>query len=551
MIDPQAIQELCPAPASGVPGPRRVLPSTLGPDSRAPGETGTYPRPGPTARALRNSLFNLIVQGFQSSVYLVVFVILARVLGKDDFGRLYTFLALLMTVQLVLEAGTSTVLTCRLVRSAEAKARILEEAGRVLTATVLTTAAIFPVIGGLWGGSGSPAERWFCIGAVAIGCIAIHIQRFCAGTFRASEKFGFENGARALQALLYAVLVLVLTAYGAAVVETVLAAFAFSHVTAALLLAAGFLRWFKTAVRPRLSVLRDWLKESLPLGAGDSIRGPTWQLDTLLLGVLRSHRDVGTYSVVNRPLGPLGLLPASLLAATFPTFVRLAARDRDALGHAFARSVRLLWAGSLPVAVAIWACAGPLVLLLAGEAYREATLPMGILIWKVPLSFVSAHYRFLFAALGRPQAFARLVIGVFLLETVLHVLLIPRWGYLGACSGTLMGEIAFTALGMARCRRLGIPRLDLRPLARAALAGALMGGLLWPARGLSPSLLAPAVVLATGAYFALCLMLGVLSRDEVRRLCVALGRTSRSPERPDRAADPARQADDPIARFER
>ena len=56
------------------------------------------------------------------------------------------------------------------------------------------------------------------------------------------------------------------------------------------------------------------------------------------------------------------------------------------------------------------------------------------------------------------------------MELVLEVTLIPIWGYYGACAGSVVGEIVFTATGLALCRLLRIGSIDWKALFGAARA---------------------------------------------------------------------------------
>ena len=177
-----------------------------------------------------------------------------------------------------------------------------------------------------------------------------------------------------------------------------------------------------------------------------------------------------------------------------------------------------MWVISLPLAVAVCLCAEPIVRLLAGDDFLAAALPMRVLIWVAVLSFLSRQLRFLFMALGKQRLFARLVIAVFLLEVAIELVLIPRWGYLGACAGTVVGELVFTLAGLWLCRRVGIGPVEWKPLAHAALAALGMAALLWPARDATLPALALVVALAGMGYTVLCLALGALRWDELLHL---------------------------------
>ncbi len=477
----------------------------------------------PARRTLRNGLFNLMAQGLYAAIYVVVVCTLARGLGKEVLGEYYTLFALILVIQLVVEAGVGTVLTCRIARSPEVWRQTVAEAAGLFVVIVLVSAAVFLGMGGVWVWLRGDPAIWPRFVAAGLACAAIQVQRFCAGVFQAFEIFYYENLSKILQMTVFAALVLGLVGRGIIGLGGVLAMLAASHAIAALFLVGSLQRrWRCLAWRLSLPLMKDWLSEAAPLGSGDVFRGLTWQLDTILLGLLQPYAVVGIYSVAYRPLGPLNWLPRAILTAAFPSFARMAEEDRDALGRTFSTSLRLLWITSIPIAVAIFVFAEPLIVILAGREYLEATLPMRVLIWITVLSFLSFQFRFLFAAMGRSRAYVHLVILILVLEAGIEAALIPWWGYLGACAGSMFGELVFTMAGLAICRRWGIGRIEWGALVCAVLAGAAMGAVLWATRGFSLPMLVPTVMMATGLYFLLCILLGALCRDEVQRLYQAL-----------------------------
>src|SRR5262249_20101298 len=148
---------------------------------------------------------------------------------------------------------------------------------------------------------------------------------------------------------------------------------------------------------------------------------------------------------------------------------------------------------SIPLAVGICVCAERLIGWLDGPAFLEAAVLLRVVIWIVTLSFLSEQFRFFFTALGRQRVFARLVLTVFALKLALELALIPSWDYLGACAGSVAGELFFTAAGLGLCGRLGVGGVEWRALLGAALGGAVMAVLLWPARSAPAPLLLAAV----------------------------------------------------------
>jgi O-antigen/teichoic acid export membrane protein len=183
----------------------------------------------------------------------------------------------------------------------------------------------------------------------------------------------------------------------------------------------------------------------------------------------------------------------------------------------------MVWIGALPIAVIISLGAEQLITLLAGREYLEAALPMRLLVWKILFASLAILYRFVFAAIGKLPSLARIVLLAAALDAATELILIPRFGYLGACFGTLLGEFVFATLTIAVCRQLNIRCMDWTSLARAALAGGAMAALLWPVRQTPLSVFLPAAAIATLVYLLCCLLSGALGWAEARHLYDALG----------------------------
>lgn len=481
--------------------------------------------PGSVSRILRNSTINLAALGISAVFNLVAVFTLARRLGKDVLGQYYLVFALVAAVQLVLEAGLSTVVTLRIAQAPDKWRKIVSETLGLMVLVSLASAAVVLGIGLGWAGVQSDWTLLMLFVAAAAACAAMQVQFFLAGIFRAFERLEYESLAKILQSAFFTVFVVLMVRGDPSGLQTALTGFAASHGLAAVSLVGGlWWGWRFLGVRLDLATVKDWLSTAVPLGVGDVIRRLTLQLDTLLLGVLRPAAAVGIYSIAYRPLGPLNWIPRAVLSATFPMIARMAENGRDRISSAFARTTRLLWVVSLPFAIGICVCAEPALEALAGAEYLEAAAPMRVLIWITCLSFLSAQFRFLFAALGTQQVYTRLSTAMFVLKLALGTVLIWRWGYMGACGVSLCTEVLFLGAGLAVCRNLGVSGIEWQSLTRAALAGAVMGAGLWTVRDASLPVLILAAGIATGIYFGLCIVFRVLPWVEVGHIYGAFTR---------------------------
>jgi len=148
-----------------------------------------------------------------------------------------------------------------------------------------------------------------------------------------------------------------------------------------------------------------------------------------------------------------------------------------------------------------------------------------VLIWITALAFLSAQFRFVLAAVGSLPGYTRLATAAFVLKAVLEFALVPRLSYYGAMVACLAGELAFTFLGLALCKKLGIGSIDRRMGIGALFAGAVMASIFGIAMLFVQTTLISWLVesvIATAVYLAVCLGTGILERKELSQFIDSL-----------------------------
>ncbi|MCC6462520.1 MAG: polysaccharide biosynthesis C-terminal domain-containing protein [Saprospiraceae bacterium] len=233
------------------------------------------------------------------------------------------------------------------------------------------------------------------------------------------------------------------------------------------------------AGRPALVAL---FRKSFPYALVILLMTAYTRLDAVLLERLlpdgKLHADVyaGAYRLLDAT-NMLGYLFATLL---LPMFARML-RKGEALSPLVSVSFKLIWAGSLALAAAVFFARADLVQLMMPErasAYRWDTL--GILIWTfVP---VSATYIFstLLTADERLMQMNRFFVAGILLDVALNLVLIPRYQAIGSAWATLGTQVFIALSVMVLCVR----HFGFRP----------------SVLGLARLLAYPALVLATNAW---------------------------------------------------
>jgi O-antigen/teichoic acid export membrane protein len=490
------------------------------------------PPRGPTAgdalaRIVRNSAFNALGTALILPFNFIALFTLARRLGKESLGTFFTIFAISAVIHWIADAGVSTVLTHRIARAPDQLRRIVSEAAGMLLLVALASVSLFYVACVIWMLVAGGEFDWLVLAVAAMAMIMRHTLDFASNAFRGLERFEFENLSRVLQTALFALFVWAGVYPQTGGVLAGFVAFMASNVIAAALIVTILVwRWNCRNFHLGRGTIRDWLRESLPLGIGDSVRRLIMQLDTLLLAAFRPPALVGLFSVAYRPLQPLQLLPRTIVSVTFPMMSRVAHSDRAALSRAFARTTNILWVASLPIALLTTACAAPLILATAGPDYSGAIWPLRILIWVAPLVFINAQLRFAFTALEAQRHYWKLICWTLVIKLVAELILIPLFGMYGACVGHVLGELALCAGGLAVLHTLGVNGPHWSQLLRVVPAAAAMAVVLLPVWAQGASLLAISAyaMLSLLVYSALCLLTGAWPWSDVKQVWQVVAR---------------------------
>ncbi|UCF09577.1 MAG: oligosaccharide flippase family protein [Candidatus Bipolaricaulota bacterium] len=260
--------------------------------------------------------------------------------------------------------------------------------------------------------------------------IALH---FLLGRLAFRERNLLEVTTTALLAVATAVLVwgARLGAGGAVVARIV--ALAIALLLAAWWLGRSGLRMRPVPPVPRL--LRAALGYGMRSQAGNVLQMMNLRLDMLFVGGFLGTTEVGIYSVAVAVGELLWFLPTAMGSVLFPT---IAGRDMERSSGVASRACRqaLLLTGLGAAAMAI---AGRWLLpLVFGGAFADAWIPLLVLL---PGIVALAFHRVLIFALmswGRPQEMSYAALLALVVTIVLDLLLIPRWGILGAAAASTL-----------------------------------------------------------------------------------------------------------------
>ena len=253
---------------------------------------------------------------------------------------------------------------------------------------------------------------------------------------------------------------------------------------------------------------------ALPLAGAFVANELAGSLDVLLLRGLRSSEETGLYSLAAQPLQALEPLPRLILWSVFPLLAKRSAPRESAqaddafVARAHRSTVAALGLAAAPLAAGTALCGPALLATLFDPRYEQAGGPLVVLAFGTALGFLASPFESTLVALGRTRSVLAASAGALLVNVLGNVLLVPRFGTMGAAWAWVATAAAQLALAHALLVRGLRPRaaLPLDSLARSGAAGFVLYAALRPFKeSVHPLVLVP---LGAVVYAATVLLLG-------------------------------------------
>jgi PST family polysaccharide transporter len=227
-----------------------------------------------------------------------------------------------------------------------------------------------------------------------------------------------------------------------------------------------------TRWRLHASVAWPLLRASWPLILSGLVIAVYTRIDQVMLAAMSGDAVVGTYSVAVRLAEAWYFIPVVVASSTLPTLLRSRARDSREFSDRMQRLLNSMVLVGYVTAIPMTFLARPLVLALYGPAYADGVTSLVILSWAgVFVALGVARENWMLAEGLMTLSFATTAWGA-LVNVVLNLILIPRYGATGAAIATLAAQVVAVLLSTLLYRKT-------RPVFRMqwrALTTGLFGG---------------------------------------------------------------------------
>lgn len=249
---------------------------------------------------------------------------------------------------------------------------------------------------------------------------------------------------------------------------------------AMLLLALLWRHGHRVGVRHSPEIVRPLLTSAAPL-VGHAILGlAIFNSDLIFLRALRDARTAGMYAAAYTLISFLLNLGVAYGNSLLPVLTREGGhadpqKQRTLFDHAMIQVLTV----ALPVGAGGCLLAGGLMMLVFGPTYAEGIPALQVLIWSIVVAWVRNVVQMGLIARDKQSFVLRTSMWSAAANLVLNLLLIPRFGMVGAAVATLATETLRTVVALSYSARLGLPFGVARRLWRPVAATLGMAAMLW------------------------------------------------------------------------
>ncbi|MEP6999583.1 MAG: flippase [bacterium] len=238
---------------------------------------------------------------------------------------------------------------------------------------------------------------------------------------------------------------------------------------------------YSLRVRRAPDVVRPLFMSAWPLVAHAVLGLAIFNSDLIFLRALRDARTAGMYAAAYTLISFLLNIGVTYGNSLLPVLAREGsddadpARQRALFDHAMIQVLTV----ALPLAAGGCLLAGGLMQLVFGATYAAAVPALQVLIWSIVVAWVRNVVQMGLIARHQQAFVLRTSVWSAAANFVLNVLLIPRYGMIGAAVATVATETIRTVVALVYSGRLGLPFGVATRLWRPVLATATMATILW------------------------------------------------------------------------
>jgi O-antigen/teichoic acid export membrane protein len=384
---------------------------------------------------LKNAAALSVASVLSKAISAVVAISVARYLGPETFGEYSVALAFASTFILFADFGLSNYMVQEGSRDESVLPLFL---GNTLLFKVFTSLVVYALMLVLMhpASFNQSIQSMIIVFGLASGLNALDSTVY--NYFQAKQQMYYAAFYQFLSTFLIGALtILVVVEKGNVVMITI------SQLVTAVLISLMLYAHLRRHIRLEFDFSRliEMLKLGLPYGIAVIFLYIYFQIDMVMLALMRSPLEVGIYSAAYRLIAILLLIPGIVTSVLYPILFQLGVESKEKHQETIEKIFKVLSAVGIPGSVLLFVLANPLLTWLYDNRFPQSIPIMMLLSWFFALECLSFSLGDVLTTTNRQWTRAKIQGGAALLNIAINLYAIPRYGIYGASVATLITEL--------------------------------------------------------------------------------------------------------------
>lgn len=387
-----------------------------------------------------STVFMMFSRIFFRGMSALIGILLARFLGVEHYGQYATVIAFVNLFMVFNDLGLSRL---SLLEGSRDRDKLSYLLGNGLFIELVLSGVLFVlmiIIGKLVGYSGIIIELLIIL---AIAELLFESRKIYQSTLQSLTKFNIISWQQIIYSGLFFLLVLTTV-----LIKPDIKIVAYIQLFVSALMFILYLFLVFKYVKPiiKLKEIPPLLKKSWIFCISSVFFIVYFQIDAVMLSIMKSEVEVGLYSAIYRLVVAFYMIPQIIFQIALPYIYQFSLQDKEKFSRITHTIQKYLLALAVPITILFWLGAKQTVFLVYGQEYLPAVIVAQIMSFILIIRFFTYSSAESITAINKQKIRASIEGITAGLNVILNLFLIPKYSFTGAAIATLISELTLGAL---------------------------------------------------------------------------------------------------------
>lgn len=366
-----------------------------------------------------------------------IFVYIARFLGNEVFGRFNFAYSFALIAAVFMDIGINYMIVREMSRKKESTGKYVANALLIKSVfSVIILLFVYWIINIL----DYPSQTRILVYLLCIFIFVRSLTELLFSVFKAYEKMHCEAAIKITGMILLLIggIASLIIGYGIIILALIFVLVEILMFITSLTIV--ILKFTKIELRFDYKISKEIIKKAFPFTLSVISGVIYFNIAIIILSLIKGDVAVGAYSAAYNLTMAILFIPGMYSFAIYPIFSRDFKEFKKKIIFMYARSFKYLYLMGLPISIGTFILARKIILFIYGAEFSASILALKILAWFVFIKFASYLTGILLSSIYKQHLRMYAQVTTVIINILLNLLLIPKYGIIGACVATVASE---------------------------------------------------------------------------------------------------------------